>query len=114
MREIWKFLHNFKMSLLYTKNMIQKDDLDQILQFVSKRWVDLSRDLQNKSFENLPTDFWMNSVGGKAGAGRWVTALMYTEDESEAESFKQVLLRWQSKHNSGDTSSADLLHIGKK
>jgi hypothetical protein len=94
--------------------MIQKEDLDEILHFVSKRWVDLSRDEQNKSFENLPTDFWMNSIGGKAGTGRWVTTLMYTEDESEAESFKEVLLRWQSKHNSTMHGSPDLIQIGKK
>jgi len=95
--------------------MIQKEELDEILHFVSKRWVDLSRDEQNKSFENLPTNFWMNSIGGKAGTGRWVTTLMYTEDESEAESFKEVLLRWQSKHNlSRQDSSVDLIQIGKK
>ena len=95
--------------------MIEKDDLDQILHFVSKRWADLSRDPQNKIFENLPTNFWMNSIGGKAGTGRWVTTLMYTEDESEAESFKEVLLRWQSKHNvSSHDSSADLIQVGKK
>jgi hypothetical protein len=102
------------MSFLFIKNMIEKDDLDQILHFVSKRWVDLSRDLQNKSFENLPTNFWMNSIGGKAGTGRWVTTLMYTEDESEAESFKEVLLRWQSKHNLGKNNPADIIQIGKK
>ncbi len=95
--------------------MIEKDQLDQILHFVSKRWVDLSRDQNNKSFENLPTNFWMNSIGGTAGAGRWVTTLMYTEDESEAESFKEVLIRWQSKHNlTRQDSSIDLIQIGKK
>lgn len=95
--------------------MIEKDDLDQILQFVSKRWTDLSRDHGNKSFENLPTDFWMNSIGGTAGSGRWVTTLMYTEDESEAESFKEVLIRWQSKHKlTRQDSSIDLIQIGKK
>jgi len=35
---------------------------------VSKRWIDMSRDPKNRSLENLPTDFWMNSVGGKAGS----------------------------------------------
>jgi len=102
------------MSFSDIKIMIQKEDLDEILHFVSKRWVDLSRDEQNKSFENLPTNFWMNSIGGAAGTGRWITTLMYTEDESEAESFKEVLLRWQSKHNSTMHSSPDLIQIGKK
>ena len=69
------------MPFFFTESMIQKEELDQILHYVSKRWVDLSRDPQNKTFENLPTDFWMNSVGGTAGTGRWVTTLMYTEDE---------------------------------
>jgi len=95
--------------------MIQKDDLDQILHFVSKRWVDLSRDPQNSTFKNLPANFWMNSIGGKAGVGRWVTTLMYTEDEAEAESFKEVLLRWQSKyHTPKNVGSSDLIQIGKK
>jgi hypothetical protein len=105
---------NFKMPFHIIRVMIQKEDLDEILHFVSKRWVDLSRDEQNKSFENLPTNFWMNSIGGRAGTGRWVTTLMYTEDESEAESFKEVLLRWQSKHNSTMQNSPDLIQIGKK
>src|SRR5207245_9501831 len=109
------FLRNFKMPFFSSGTMIKKDDLDQILHFVSKRWTDLSRDPQNKSFENLPTNFWMNSIGGKAGTGRWVTTLMYTEDESEAKSFKEVLIRWQSKHNlTRQDSSIDLIQIGKK
>ena len=90
--------------------MIDKEKLDEILHFVSKRWVDMIRDQQNKAFESLPTNFWMNSIGGRAGNGRWVTMLMYTEDEAEAESFKEVLLRWQSKH----ASSSDIIQINKK
>ncbi|MEX0764416.1 MAG: hypothetical protein WEC35_07590 [Nitrosopumilaceae archaeon] len=61
--------------------MIDKEKLDEILHFVSKRWVNMSRDPQNRAFESLPTNFWMNSIGGRAGNGRWVTMLMYTEDE---------------------------------
>src|SRR2546425_4719778 len=76
--------------------MITKEELDQVLHFVSKRWIDMSRDPNHKAFENMPTDFWMNSMGGAAGEGRWVTTLMYTEDLQQAESFKDVLLRWQS------------------
>jgi len=94
--------------------MITKEELDQILHFVSKRWVDMTRDEKNKAFENMPTDFWMNSMGGSAGEGRWVTTLMYTEDAQEAESFKEVLLRWQSKHNASKSGPSDLIQIGKK
>lgn len=94
--------------------MITKEELDQILHFVSKRWVDMSRDEKNKAFENMPTDFWMNSMGGTAGPGKWVTMLMYTEDAQEAESFKEVLLRWQAKHNAPRLGPSDLIQIGKK
>ncbi|MDE1862493.1 MAG: hypothetical protein KGI33_06235 [Thaumarchaeota archaeon] len=94
--------------------MITKDELDQVLHFVAKRWIDMSRDPNHKAFENTPTDFWMNSMGGSAGEGRWVTALMYTEDPSEAESFKEVLLRWQGKHNTLNAKPTDLIQIGKK
>jgi hypothetical protein len=93
--------------------MITKEELDQILHFVSKRWVDMSRDEKNKAFENMPTDFWMNSMGGIAGTGRWVTTMMYTEDAQEAESFKEVLLRWQAKHNAPKLGPSDLIQIGK-
>ena len=37
--------------------MINKEDLNEVLHFVSKRWVDMSRDPQNKAFESLPTNF---------------------------------------------------------
>ena len=94
--------------------MITKEELDQILHFVSKRWIDMSRDEKHKAFENMPTDFWMNSMGGTAGPGKWVTMLMYTEDAQEAESFKEVLLRWQGKHNAPKMGPSDLIQIGKK
>jgi hypothetical protein len=94
--------------------MITKEELDQILHFVSKRWVDMSRDEKNKAFENMPTDFWMNSMGGTAGPGKLVTTLMYTEDPQEADSFKEVLLRWQAKHNAPKLGPSDLIQIGKK
>ena len=77
--------------------MIDKEQLNQILAFVAKRWTDLSRDPDNKAVKTLPGNFWMNSVGGPSGKGRWVTTLMYTEDEAEANQFKEVLLRWSSK-----------------
>ena len=92
--------------------MIAKEELVQILQFVSKRWIDISRDPENKAMKTLPSNFWMNSVGGKAGKGRWVTMLMYTEEEADANAFKEVLLRWQSK-GMQNTPSSDLIQIKK-
>jgi len=93
--------------------MLQKEGLEEILHFVSKRWIDITRDPNNKAMKTLPTNFWMNSVGGKAGKGRWVTMLMYTEKEEDANAFKEVLLRWQSKGMQKVPDSA-LIQIGKK
>ncbi len=93
--------------------MIDRQELEQILHFVSKRWVDITRDPDNKAMKSLPTNFWMNSIGGKAGEGRWVTTLMYTESEEDANALKEVLLRWQAKGLQNKPSS-DLIHIGKK
>jgi hypothetical protein len=92
--------------------MISKVEMEQILQFVSKRWIDISRDQKNKAMSTLPSNFWMNSVGGKAGKGRWVTMLMYTEKEADADAFKEVLLRWQAK-GMEKTPGADLIQIKK-
>jgi hypothetical protein len=91
--------------------MIDKGGLDQILHFVSKRWIELSRDPNNKAMQNLPTNFWMNSVGGRAGNGYWVTMLLYTENENDANALKEVLLRWQAK---GRSSTSDLIQIKRK
>jgi hypothetical protein len=91
--------------------MIDKEGLDKILHFVSKRWAELSRDPNNKALQSLPSNFWMNSVGGKAGNGRWITMLMYTENENDANALKEVLLRWQSK---GRSSTPDLIQINRK
>jgi hypothetical protein len=93
--------------------MIQREELEHILNFVAKRWSDITKDPNNKVMETLPTNFWMNSVGGKAGKGRWITALMYTENEGDANAFKEALLRWQSK-GMEKTKSPDLIQIGKK
>ncbi|KAG0512183.1 MAG: hypothetical protein V3T63_02540 [Nitrosopumilaceae archaeon] len=93
--------------------MITKLELEQILQFVSKRWIDISRDPENKAMKTLPSSFWMNSVGGQAGKGRWVTMLMYTEEEADANAFKEVLLRWQSK-GMQNKDSPDLIQIKKE
>ncbi len=49
--------------------MIKRQELEQILHFVSKRWVDITREPDNKAMKSLPTNFWMNSIGGKAGEG---------------------------------------------
>jgi len=93
--------------------MIQKEELDQILSFVSKRWFEISKDPDNKAMKTLPSNFWMNSIGGKAGKGRWVTMLMYTENEGDADVFKDVLLKWQAK-GMQTNQSPDLIQIGKK
>ena len=89
--------------------MIEKNELSQILAFVAKRWTDLSRDPENKAVKTLPDTFWMNSIGGPAGKGRWVTTLMYTENEDAANRFKDVLLRWQSMQL--QSKSSDLVQI---
>lgn len=94
-----------------THIMIDRDSLNQILSFVSKRWTDLSRDSNNKALQNLPAEFWMNSVGGKAGSGHWITMLMYTENENDANALKEVLLRWQAR---GKSSTTDLIQINRK
>ena len=93
--------------------MIDRQELEQILHFVAKRWVDITREPDNKAMKLLPTNFWMNSIGGKAGKGRWLTMLMYTESEEDANALKEVLLRWQAKGLQNKPSS-DLIHIGKK
>ena len=95
--------------------MIQREELEQILSFVSKRWYDITKDPENKAMQTLPSNFWMNSVGGKAGKGRWITMLMYTENDSDADVFKDVLLKWQAKGlQPKENSTPDLIQIGKK
>lgn len=94
--------------------MIQREELEQILNFVASRWVKETRDPNSKPLNGLPSDFWMNSVGGKtAKGGFWVTTLMYTESEADATAFKEVLLRWQAKGQDRD-KGPDLIQIGKK
>ena len=103
-------IHNFKIIIHPTSHMIDKNELNQILAFVSKKWTDLSRDPDNKALKSLPNAFWMNSLGGPAGnKGRWVTTIMYTENEDEANRFKDVLIRWQSKPQ--QPKSPDLVQI---
>ncbi|GFN41794.1 MAG: conserved hypothetical protein [Marine Group I thaumarchaeote] len=93
--------------------MIDRQELEQILHFIAKRWVDITRESDNKAMKSLPANFWMNAVGGKAGKGRWLTMLMYTESEEDANALKEVLLRWQAK-GLQNKSSSDLIQIGKK
>lgn len=88
--------------------MIQKDDLGKVMNFVASRWVAESRDPDSKVMAELPSDFWMNSVGGKTvNGGFWVTSLMYTESEADAAAFREVLLRWQSRGNSRNSMTGD-------
>jgi len=96
--------------------MIQKEELEQILNFVASRWVETAKDPNSKAMQSLPDDFWMNSIGGKtAKKGYWVTTLMYTENEADAVSFKEVLLRWQAKgQDKNRDKGPDLIQIGKK
>ena len=96
--------------------MIQKEELDKILNFVASRWNATVQEPNNKAMEGLPNDFWMNSIGGKTvKGGFWVTTIMYTENEADAAGFKEVLLRWQTKGNDKNKDKGpDLIQIGKK
>jgi len=93
--------------------MIQKSELERILRFVGNHWNEVAGDPAHRAVQGLPSGFWMNSLGGKAGKGFWVTTIMYTEDRQFAETFKDVLTKWQG---SGMEKSAqsDLIQIGKK
>ncbi len=93
--------------------MIDRQGLEKILQFVSQRWIDITKEPENRAMKTLPSNFWMNSVGGKAGNGRWLTMLMYTENEEDANALKEVMLRWQAKGMQSN-QSPDLIQIGKK
>lgn len=93
--------------------VLTKEGLAQVMQFVAKRWTDMSRDTGGRAMSTLPGRFWMNSVGGRAGGGRWVTALMYTESEEDAEALKAVLQRWQAR-GAGDQQGPDLIQIGNR
>ena len=93
--------------------VLTKEGLAQVMQFVAKRWTDMSRDADGRAMSTLPGRFWMNSVGGRAGNGRWVTALMYTESEEDAEALKAVLQRWQARGTSAQ-AEPDLIQIGNR
>jgi hypothetical protein len=96
--------------------MIQREELEQIMNFVANRWIETTKDPNSKNMADLPNDFWMNSIGGKtAKKGFWVTSLMYTENEADAAAFKEVLMRWQAKgQDKNRDKGPDLIQIGKK
>lgn len=93
--------------------MIDGQEMGQVLRFVGERWIRIAGEPDSRIMKTLPSNFWMNSVGGSAGKGRWVTMLMYTESQEDADAFKEVLLRWQAK-GMQDTKSPDLINITKK
>ena len=89
--------------------MIDKDEIAQVLQFVSEYWDRLKDDSENDALKILPSKFWMKSLGGPVGdvqnpKGRWITTLMYTEDPAMDQAFKEVLTRWQTKGQQSSTS----------
>lgn len=89
--------------------MISRGQMESVLRFISERWSSMCGDPSNRAMSTLPDRFWMNSVGGRAGEGYWVTALMYTEDKAQAEAFKDVLMKWQSA--GAARGSSDLIQI---
>ena len=90
--------------------MLSKEDIAQVMEFVSRRWTEIAANPDSKVMGTLPSSFWMNSVGGKAGTGRWITTLMYTESDEDAEAFKAVLQRWQAK-GMQNQDAPDLIQI---
>ena len=81
--------------------MLDQGGAGQIINAVARRWDEIARDPGNKAFASLPGRFWMNAAGGRAGAGKWVTVLMYTENDADAEAFRAVLQRWQARGSEG-------------
>ena len=102
--------------------MIEKDEMAEVLKFISEYWDNLKNDPENDSLKILPSKFWMKSLGGPVGdiskqKGRWITTLMYTEDPEMDNAFKEVLKRWQAKGQQAGTElptkSPDLIKIGR-
>lgn len=81
--------------------MLDQGGAGQIINAVARRWDEIAGDPTNKAFASLPGRFWMNAAGGRAGAGKWVTVLMYTENDADAEAFRAVLQRWQARGSEG-------------
>ena len=42
--------------------MIQKEELDKILNFVASRWNATVQEPNNKAMEGLPNDFWLQQL----------------------------------------------------
>ena len=104
--------------------MLDQGGAGQIINAVARRWDEIARDPANKAFASLPGRFWMNAAGGRAGTGKWVTVLMYTENDADAEAFRSVLQRWQARGSEGAAGgpaaggpaaggAPDLIQIGK-
>jgi len=55
---------NFKSLNKWAIIMIEKQGLDQILHFVSKRWIDISREANNKAMNVLGEPF-LAQLNGK-------------------------------------------------
>tara|TARA_Y100000590_G_scaffold32390_1_gene35713 strand:- start:4033 stop:4344 length:312 start_codon:yes stop_codon:yes gene_type:complete len=100
--------------------MLDKEELFQVLEFVSNYWIKLKKEPENEAFKVLPSKFWMKSLGGPVGnhekvKGRWITTLMYVEDEQMEQAFRDVLARWQAKGQQTSTElptkSPDLIQI---
>ena len=43
--------------------MIQREELEQILNFVSKRWIEITKESGNKDMETFTSNYCMNSIG---------------------------------------------------
>ena len=102
--------------------MIDKPELDLILSYIIEYWNNLRNDPENEAMKLLPSKFWMKSLGGPVGKnekqkGRWITTLMYTENDEMADAFKEVLMRWQAKGQQQSvelpTKSPDLIKINR-
>ena len=102
--------------------MIDKPELDMILSYIIEYWNNLRDDSENEAIKIPPSKFWMKSLGGPVGnkekqKGRWITTLMYTEDDGLAQAFKEVLMRWQAKGQQQGldlpTKSPDLIKINR-
>ena len=101
--------------------MLDRDGAGRIIDVVARRWGEIARDKGNKAFSSLPGRFWMNAAGGRAGGGKWVTVLMYTENDADAEAFRAVLQRWQARgsgaggqghgQGGGPAAAPDLIQI---
>ena len=47
--------------------MIEKDEIAEILRFVSEYWDKLKNEPENEALKMLPSKFWMKSLGGPVG-----------------------------------------------